>query len=429
MNHSGTNSCCQLLSRTNRVASISIPSVFDLTPVVFFFKSTTQLVLVVCWCVNESRTPSSWKVLCSKKLMLVHMYCSSAYCKVVLSSKETNLYQAKHPHTHSHRAHGHKIGLELILKLAMYFFPIGRGNQRKKVKKTNISWLTQPSSPKSSWWVRSCGWHTAQWWWEIKVSVARIERNQQGPGERTRRQKRVKVKSGWRGERDQKEEVGQHTEIRVSSDRETGRLGEKAIMWTNRDSITAFPWQKWEANLKINGDKMSWEQIWRESEGRNEGESERRQETLMFGGVNHWACRRKRRAVLEWQVCWAKTLIRLAVLPWRRQSISSRRGEERRPTNAKRSRLSLKWPTYNQSSASFPWVNIYDNHKGESSVISKSHLSLRRFTSAAIFIVTMPSITCVSTLKWPFCCCLCNKIHVTNTLICITLHWNAIFLA
>lgn len=155
MNHSGTNSCCQLLSRTNRVASISIPSVFDLTPVVCFFKSTTQLVLVVCWCVNESRTPSSWKVLCSKKRMLVHMYCSSAYCKVVLSSKETNLYQAKHPHTHSHRAHGHKIGLELILKLAMYFFPIGRGNQRKKVKQTNISWLTQPSSPKSSWWVSS----------------------------------------------------------------------------------------------------------------------------------------------------------------------------------------------------------------------------------------------------------------------------------
>lgn len=50
------------------------------------------------------------------------------------------------------------------------------------------------------------------------------------------------------------------------------------------------------------------------------------------------------------------------------------------------------------SSTSFPRVNIYDNHKGESSVISKSHLSLRRFESAG-FIVTIQSITCVSTLK------------------------------
>lgn len=333
-------------------------------------------------------------------------------------------------HTHTHRAHGHKIGLELILKLAMFFFPIGRGNQRKKVKQTNISWLIQPSSPKSSWWVSS----------ELRVAHSTVvvgnksvccQDREESTGTRGKNKKTEKSEGEVRvkGKRDQEEEVGQHTEIRVSSDRETGRLGEKAIMWTNRDSITAFPWRKWEANLEIKGDKMSWEQIWRESEGRNEGESERRQETLMFGGVNHWACRRKRRAVLEWQVCWAKTLIRLAVLPWRRQSISSRRGEERRPANANRSRLSLKWPTYSRSSASFPWVNIYDNHKGESSVISKSHLSLRRFTSAAIFIVTMLSITCVSTLKWPFCCCLCNTIHVTNTLVCITLHWNAIFLA
>ncbi len=50
------------------------------------------------------------------------------------------------------------------------------------------------------------------------------------------------------------------------------------------------------------------------------------------------------------------------------------------------------------SSTFFPGVNIYDNHKGENSVILKFHLSLRRFKSAG-FIVTTLSITCVSTLK------------------------------
>lgn len=50
------------------------------------------------------------------------------------------------------------------------------------------------------------------------------------------------------------------------------------------------------------------------------------------------------------------------------------------------------------SSTSFPQVNIYDNHKGESAVILKSHLSRRKFKPAG-FIVTAQRITCVSRLK------------------------------
>lgn len=355
------------------------------------------------------------------------MHCSGASCKVVLSSEETaNLCQTAHPHTHS-QSDGQKIGLQLILKLVCSF-PIGGGNHRKKAKQTNTSWLIQPSSPKSSWWVSS----------ELRVAHSKVVvRNKsvccrsREDSTGSRRKNEQKEKSG--GDVRVKGKTGNRREKWDSKVRSewalTGRQGEaeKAIMRANRESIIALTWQNWETNVEIKGDKMSWEQMWWESEGRNEGESERRQETLMFGGVNHWACRRKRRAVLEWQVCWAKTLIMLAVLPRRRQSVGSMRGEGRRSANANCSGPALKWPTYSWSSTSFPWVNIYDNHKGKSSVIAKSHLSLRRFTCAAIFIVTMLSITCVSIIKWPFCCCLCNKIHVANTLIWMMLHWKTLF--
>lgn len=71
-------------------------------------------------------------------------------------------------------------------------------------------------------------------------------------------------------------------------------------------------------------------------------------------------------------------------------------------------------PRITASSTSFPWVNIYDNHKGKSSVIPQFHLSMRRFKPAA-FIVTILSITCVSTLKWPCCFCSYSKFQVSNS--------------
>lgn len=66
--------------------------------------------------------------------------------------------------------------------------------------------------------------------------------------------------------------------------------------------------------------------------------------------------------------------------------------------NVNCSSLSLKWPRCNYKFNFFsPQVNIYDNHKGASEVILKSHVSLR-FKSAG-FTVTVQSITCVSALK------------------------------
>lgn len=101
--------------------------------------------------------------------------------------------------------------------------------------------------------------------------------------------------------------------------------------------------------------------------------------------------RGKMRGLLEWQICWAKALIRPAMLSSTCQSTRLKKAAvEWQPLKAACGRANAEL----QLQLLSPWLNIYDNHKGESSGISNSHPSLR---PAALF-PTILSITCVNLL-------------------------------
>jgi len=221
----------------------------------------------------------------------------------------------------------------------------------------------------------------------------------------------MKVKPGWREEKEWEGWDNRQRSERAPT--EMGWQGQEAVMWANREVNNSFYMTKMggkcrnERELKV-----------LVPDSRVKEEMKGRRDTLTFGGVNHWACPGKRRVLLEWRVCWAKTLIRRAVLPCRCQRIGEK-GDVCRMLTAQGCRWNGQRIT--PSSTSFPMVNIYDNHKLWAAW--SQTLSLRRLKSPA-FIRTIQSIAYVSTLQR-------RRLQQISysILFYITLYTNVMFLA
>lgn len=184
----------------------------------------------------------------------------------------------------------------------------------------------------------------------------------------------MKVKSGWKEKKVQEEEVGDQRECWQRG----GAEGWEGSC-VNSQSAATFKWWRWETN----GGTKNWIKCGRPRYGGRERRG-------MEGRVRRdKRCWRLQGLIIErvegrGEPCWSdrsaelKPSSGLLCCP-ADVKVSAPEGEQRDAWRMLTAQGCL-WngQRVTASSTSFLRVNIYDNHKGMSSVISTSHLSLRR---------------------------------------------------